>query len=310
MPRFTMLIGLPGSGKSTYAAKFAASDSKEVHLSSDQIAKDKFAPNEPADLHFIFSEMHHQTVQALETGKNVIYDATNLASQKRKSFLNRIQNQQAETEAIVFLTPYKILKERNRSREDRDRVPDSVIERYIKSFQFPKRDEKFDRVTVLHQPSHPSIAVQEIRQSINKQEVSFQEIFRLYEAFEETKPLLEFEPIIRQSHELFVAVRKKMQDPIDREVLSWATLLHGIGKPYVRKNRPPEEDNFHGYEHVSWYLAYPILSALGFPQPFIFDVLSIIDEHVEAPAIKRGKLKRRMGLQNYERLQVLLGNNC
>lgn len=306
MPRFLMLIGLPGSGKSTYAANVAASDRNWIHLSSDRIAENNFAARDSANLQSVFSEMYQQTVLALEAGNNVLYDATNLASQKRKSFLNRIQSHHAETQAVVFLTPYTTLKERNHKRSGRDRVPDQVMDRYIKGFQFPKRDENFDEVTVLFEPASPLLPVQSLRQLADKPEISFEDIFSFYDSFPETKPLLEFEAFVQQSYELHRSMQKAAQSPLDWEVLTWTALLHNIGKPYVRKNRPLEEDNFYGYEHVSSYLSYPILSALGFSQPFIFDVISLIEEHAEAPSIKRGKLKRRMGLPNYERLQLLL----
>ncbi|TWT24244.1 AAA family ATPase [Planomicrobium sp. CPCC 101110] len=306
MARFLMLVGLPGSGKSTYAANIAASDRNWIHLSSDRIAENNFAASHSADHQSVFSEMYRQTVQALEAGNNVLYDATNLASQKRKSFLNRIQSHHAETQAVVFLAPYTALKERNHKRSGRDRVPDHVMDRYIRGFQFPKRDENFDRIAVLFEPAIPLLPVHSLRQLAGKPEISFEDLYSFYDSFTETKPVLEFEAFVQQSYEMRLSMQKAVQDPIEREVLTWTALLHNIGKPYVRKNRPLEEDNFYGYEHVSSYLAYPILSALGFSQPFIFDVISLIEEHAEAPSIKRGKLKRRMGLPNYERLQLLL----
>lgn len=308
MPLFKMLIGLPGSGKSTFARDLAESPDW-VHLSSDAIARSHSAFDESIDYQKVFAEMYRQTAAALSSGKNVIYDATNLTSKRRRSFLNRIKPHQAETEALVFLTPYPILKERNQKRPDSERVPEFVLERYIRSFQFPKPDEPFDKVTVVSNPSLATdrvIPIDEIRQTFLKPEISYQEILDLYQMFQETKPLLNLESITKQIYKVFTETRKEVSDPEEFELLTWVALLHGIGKAYVRKNLPLEEDNFYGYEHVAMYLSYPILSSLQFSDSFIFEVLILIDEHVEARYSKRGKLKRRLSLKNYERLLIFL----
>ncbi|WKA55857.1 ATP-binding protein [Planococcus shixiaomingii] len=310
MPLLKMLIGLPGSGKSTFAQKLVTKEQGWVHLSSDLIAKSSIFPGESIDTQQVFAEMYRQTVVALRAGKDVIYDATNLTSRRRRSFLNRIKNFHAETEAVVFLTPYTILKERNQKRADSERVPEFVLERYIRSFQFPKMDEAFHKITIISNPSFPAtnqaIPTSEVRQIVLKPDVSYQEILELYRSFQETKPLLELESVAHRSYRIFTSISKKVLDSEELELLSWVALLHAIGKSYVRKNLPIEEDNFYGYEHVAMYLSYPILSSLQFPEHFIIDALLLIDEHVEALHSKRGKLKRRLGLKNYERLEIFL----
>ncbi|PSL30584.1 putative kinase [Planomicrobium soli] len=311
MPQFMMLIGLPGSGKSTYARDFIASHKGWVHLSSDQISQSHFASADHIDSQNVFAEMYQQTAAALEAGKNVIYDATNLASKRRRSLLNRLKNFQVDSEAVVFLTPYPILKARNHKRIHQERVPDEAIERYIRSFQFPRLNEHFDKVTVMFDPvfsetTNGTIAATEIYQTVRKKEMSFQEVLKIYHTFEETKPLLELQQVVQRSYSVLTNLRKNFFEEEELELLSWVALLHSIGKSYVRKNLPFEKDNFYGYEHVSMYLSYPILLALRFQKEFIFNVLLLIDEHVEAQYSKQGKIKRRLGLENYERLQDFL----
>ncbi|TWT05917.1 ATP-binding protein [Planomicrobium sp. CPCC 101079] len=311
MPLLKMLIGLPGSGKTTYARNLAATQQGWIHLSSDQISQNNYASSDNSDSQNVFAEMYQQTAAALEAGKNVIYDATNLASKRRRSLLNRLKNFQAETEAVVFLTPYTIAKTRNQKRSHPERVPDWVIERYIRSFQFPKLNENFNKVTVVFDPAfskttNGKLSATELRQTIQRSDISYQEVLGFYQAFEETKPLLEIEPAVQHSYKILTKQHNEPLEAKERELLSWVALLHGIGKAYVRKNLPFEEDNFYGYEHVSMYLAYPILLALHFQEEFIFNALLLIDEHVEAGYSKQGKIKRRLGLENYERLQVFL----
>lgn len=311
MARLKMLIGLPGSGKSTFAAKIIETEPGWIHLSSDRIAHERFGVNEPIDHRTVFEELYQQTAASLTAGRDVIYDATNLASSRRKSLLNRLRKMEAETEAILFFTPVEVLKQRNRMRHDREQVPEAILERYIRALQFPRKDEKLDKISIVSgfKSSIKSSEVQSLRQLIGSETATFEDILGLYRSFEETSALIthpEMEAIADRSYKLFKQVQLDVLNRQECALLSWAMLLHGIGKPHVRKPVPIEQDNFYGYEHVSMYLAYPILSALEYPEPFIFDVLLLIDEHREAPVMKRGKIRRRIGEENFQRLQFLM----
>lgn len=304
MAQFKMLIGLPGSGKTTFARSLLQNDEGWVHLASDGITQRNHLPGQSIDNQNTFEEMYRETACHLESGNNVIYDATNLASKRRKSVLNRIGKFQPETEAIVFLTPYKVLKSRNSRRQDAERVPDPIMERYIRAFQFPRKDEKFDCIRILSKPPLTGINTAKLK----KQAFSYEDSEAFFQSFEETKPMtstVEMRSILRQTYKMIEEIDKEVPDTDERELLSWVILLLGIGKAYTRKDLPIEQDNFYGYEHVSMYLAYPILLSLEFPLRFIYDVLLLIDEHEIGKELKRGKVKRRIGLDNYERLETI-----
>ncbi|MFD1030264.1 AAA family ATPase [Metaplanococcus flavidus] len=304
MTKFIMLIGLPGSGKTTYARALLLSNEDWVHLSSDKIMRHNRLPGESPDYRHTFEEMYQQTAFNLENGTNVIYDATNLASKRRKSVLNRIEKFQPETEAIVFLTPYDVLKKRNSRRSDADRVPELIIERYIRAFQLPRKDEKFDSIRFLSKPPLAEINAAKLKDKA----LSYEGCETFFQSFEETKFMTktaEMRALLHQNWKIIEEIKKEVPDPEELELLSWAILLHDIGKAYVRKKLPIELDNFYGYEHVSAYLAYPVLLSLQFPMQFIYDVLLLIDEFEIGMESKRGKVKRRIGLDNYERLEKL-----
>ncbi|WP_052131602.1 ATP-binding protein [Planococcus sp. CAU13] len=304
MVKFMMLIGLPGSGKTTYARNLLGGIERWVHLSSDEIAQRHRLPDGSINHQMTFEEMYRETVFHLENGMNVIYDATNLASKRRRSVLNRIEKFEAETEAVVFLTPYEELKKRNGRRQADERVPDHIIERYIRAFQLPRKNENFDWIRFLSRPPYAHMDLENMK----KQAFSQDKYETFFQCSKETRPMTEIDEmrtLLRQNNKIVEVIKKEVNDADEQDLLSWVILLHNIGKAYVRKRLPIEQDNFYGYEHVSAYLAYPVLLSWHFPLPFIYDVLLLIDEFEIAKGLKRGKVKRRIGSQNYERLETL-----
>lgn len=305
MPKIKVLIGLPGSGKTSLAEKLAALDPGWVHLSLDRIAHELYGPEQAIEHSVVFQHMFNQTAAALENGKNVIYDATNLSSKRRKSLLHRLErlDTQIETEAVIFLTPYHVLFERNDKRDNWERVPEKVMTRYIRSFEFPRRNEFF------HQQSFMKLGIKEsvrektdIQNLLSFDNISLEEVQNFYDSFPETQPFIcmdNYSAFSKHAWELVNLVKENALSHKELQVLYCTALLHEIGKAYVRKNRPIAEDNFHGFEHASSYHAYPVLVELGFPPDFIENVILIIDEHVLGRRLKRGKLKRRIGEENY-----------
>lgn len=308
MTKLKMLIGLPGSGKSTYAENFAANNPGWLHLSSDRIARSRFEEDEEMNYQEIFEEMYQQTAAALAIGQNVLYDATNLASKRRRSFLNRIGRPNAE--AVVLRTPYTLLKERNRNRDSHNRVPDHVLERYIRAFQFPRFNEGFDEVRIISR-GEPANDLHASKALVMNGNAKFTELYgvlpetQIMSNWQSREPV-ESSCVIRQMFEVYKKVQVLSIDPEEKELLSWFALLHDIGKAYVRKNLPFDKDNFHGHEHVSAYLAYQTLFSLNFSPEFIYNVTLLIDEHEEAKHMKQGKLKRQLGMPNFDRMQILL----
>ena len=79
-----VLVGLPGSGKSSYAEQFKAVDDAictgvTVIHSSDAIRKELFGDeSSQEDNARVFDLMRKRTTEDLKAGKTVIYDATNV----------------------------------------------------------------------------------------------------------------------------------------------------------------------------------------------------------------------------------------
>lgn len=141
MPIVKILVGLPASGKSTYAGKYAqigwriiSSDGIREELYGDASIQKK--PNE------IFAQMRERLETSLNNNENIIIDATNLTAKNRTFFLDVIKYYSYTVVAIVFNTPLEECKKRN---DERDRkVPIEVIEHMAGKIELPSKDEGFE----------------------------------------------------------------------------------------------------------------------------------------------------------------------
>lgn len=146
MSKFVMLVGLPGSGKSTYTKRVYKNASDTVILSSDEIrASMGFKPNEGHPE--VFSEMLKRTKMSLQAGKDVVYDATNLSRKHRIATLQEVRKFCDSRECVLFATPVNICVEHDKWRKAT--VGASVIFRMLKSFNVPMLCEGFDKINVL-----------------------------------------------------------------------------------------------------------------------------------------------------------------
>lgn len=151
MAIFTMLIGLPGSGKSYYANEYIKTRSGTVVISSDDIRQELWGDaNDQQNPSQVFDEMFNRTVAAMKKGTNVIYDATNLVAKTRKTTLARLR--QALDQDFVAVADVIVcsLSECKRRQGERDRkVPNEVIDRMVRQFQTPWYNEGWDTINVI-----------------------------------------------------------------------------------------------------------------------------------------------------------------
>ena len=147
---FIMMVGLSGSGKSTFASKYDIPNTyfETKRISSDEIrericgdAKDQSRNNE------VFEIVHKEIINALKSNYNVIFDATNLTIKDRRSILQKIKNIPCIKRCIIMATPIDICKKRNSIRDRA--VPDDVITRQVSKFEIPFYEEGFDYIDVI-----------------------------------------------------------------------------------------------------------------------------------------------------------------
>ena len=167
-----VLIGLPASGKTTFAKNEFASDKVEI-LSSDEIRKELFNDEtHQANNDIVFSTLYERAKNFLSAGVSVVIDATSINRFERKRVLSHFVDYDIERIAIYFNTPVKVCIERDflRSRT----VGRDVIYKYKRKFEFPKREEGFDKVMVVKNKSKSKI----ILASNNKHKIDeFKKLF-------------------------------------------------------------------------------------------------------------------------------------
>ena len=149
MPKLYMLIGLPSSGKSTWAKTLIQKEPHSIDWhSSDAIREELYGSEEVQDNpNIVFGLMLKRTRESLLAGHSVIYDATNINCKKRRSFLKQISNIDCYKIAKVFATSYDKCIKRNNERSRK--VPNNVIERMYRNFQIPIKAEGWDSIDVV-----------------------------------------------------------------------------------------------------------------------------------------------------------------
>lgn len=139
-PTLWILVGLPGSGKSTAAARFVKDNPDYIHVSRDVI---RFAMLGNNDDYFkyekaVYKEFIGQIQMGLDSGKNVIADATHLNKNSRLKLLEALHDlDKINVNCCYFSTSLETCLKRNSYREGRAKVPENVIKNMYKSLTNP-----------------------------------------------------------------------------------------------------------------------------------------------------------------------------
>jgi len=152
-PWINVLIGAPGSGKSTYIDKLMNLDTDFVTISRDESLMDYAKLN---DIEGNYSEVWKQLTdddqkevdkllevtfrKAVKYKQNLIVDMTNMSNKAQRKWTNKVNAPKSyRAVATVFATSYSELQRRldTREKETGKAIPDFVIKNMMKGFMVP-----------------------------------------------------------------------------------------------------------------------------------------------------------------------------
>ena len=144
MMRIVVLVGLPGSGKSTYLAQLGVTG-----LSSDAIRGWLADDETDQTIHDrVFQTLRYLLRQRLAIGRPVTYiDATNLTAEERRPYIGIGKSYGCQVEAVFFDVPLDVCRARNARRQRV--VPEDVMAKMSAKLVPPDVEEGFSRVTAI-----------------------------------------------------------------------------------------------------------------------------------------------------------------
>lgn len=151
-PTLYVMIGAPGSGKSTVAKKF--SDKFNIPIvSRDTIRYSILKDNDSyfAKESLVFNTFMKKVNNYLQNGESLIADATHLNPVSRFKLFRGIHldKNQYNRVAIVVQTSLNTCLERNAQRSGRQRVPDSAVRTMYNSLILPSKSEQFKDTIII-----------------------------------------------------------------------------------------------------------------------------------------------------------------
>lgn len=240
MINFIMLVGLPASGKSTYAEKLKK---KGFHVhSSDKIREELTGDVNRQDKNTdVFTELHKRIKSDLQNGFSCVYDATNMSMKNRIAFLNEIKQIDCKKTCVLFAIPVEVCKERNKARERT--VPDYVFDHMLRNFWVPMYYEGWDAISI-----------------VSLKEYQFHYPIEKAVGFNQYNKNHKFDLMEHMFHTALY-INRHIHDKNNNHYyrLCWAAYNHDIGKLYTqtfvdKKGNITENAHYYGHDCYGAYI--------------------------------------------------------
>lgn len=241
MPKLIIMCGLQGSGKSTFAQKLNQSMPNSVLLSSDEMRK-RFNINNA----LVFEILYRQMNAALESGQDVIFDATNITIKDRTAIYRAIEVDPAsiDVEVVVMATPYDECLRRVEVRNKRGDhfVPLDVVEQYRNKFQVPVIDEPS---RILNKPLD-GLSLIPSKKEFNLQK--YAQIKQKMDAFEQKNPM-HTSTLGKHCDEVMEHYAHYKDDKMHEQF----ALLHDYGKMFTQTFDSQGRAHYYSHANVGAY---------------------------------------------------------
>lgn len=275
-----ILCALPGAGKTTWAKEKVKENHNWVHISSDniRIEHDYKISNEE-----VFNIMWERTKESALNCKGIIYDATNIRAKNRVHLIEQYKNfcdihgLTYTVECALFLQPIDILLERNALRTGRECVPEDVIWRMAKQFQFPMMWEGYHTIGLSDRNEGSFLPMDEIGM------------------MSQDNP----HHTMSLGEHLFTAAEKAISADLPKEVCD-AVFYHDVGKFYCKEFDENGVAHYYGHENIGAYvlalhfLAHGKLSSDGF-----YRTVCLVNYHMRPYVWKNSERAQNKDKQNF-----------
>lgn len=154
-PDLYVLVGLPGSGKSSWTKKFLATvDKPFVVVSTDDIleriaSENDSRYNDVINQHYgdAEKEMKRNATEAFRNGISIIWDQTNMGANKRRKILAQTPKQYRKIAVVFELDDQELFKRLNKREEETGKkIGPKIIETMKAGYSEPSKSEGFDEI--------------------------------------------------------------------------------------------------------------------------------------------------------------------
>lgn len=133
-PEIIIMMGYPGSGKSTIAKEICKKNAKYICIEGD--------------VYKTSAKMIKASIEHMKLKKSIVFDATNSSSKKRKEYIDHALKYRYSVKCIHVSSSLDVSYKRNLLRPSEKQVPKIAYSVYKKHFESPDENEGFQLVVV------------------------------------------------------------------------------------------------------------------------------------------------------------------